>query len=154
MRKALTPVLESASKKPSMGGRFTLVKNSTLTTKAATGGAFGIRSIPTCILMKGGQPVDRDGRLRPRVRCAPLNKHLPSEQALAAQEETHEARGRWKRATPQLRWINWSQALAADPPTTRRATSWRGCSSPRARTRKARATLAPALARHPAAAAL
>ena len=53
--KSLGPVLDKVEAE--YGGRFKLVKiNSDDEQELA--GAFGIRSIPTCVLMVGGKPVD------------------------------------------------------------------------------------------------
>ena len=53
--KSLGPVLEKLE--ADYGGRFKLAKiNSDEQQELA--GAFGIRSIPTCVLMMGGKPVD------------------------------------------------------------------------------------------------
>ena len=83
--KSLGPVLEKVE--AAYGGRFKLVKiNSDDEQQLAA--AFGIRSIPTCVLMVNGQPVDGfmgalpEGQVR-----AFLDKHLPGEDALPAEEE-------------------------------------------------------------------
>ena len=73
--KSLSPILEKLE--VAYEGRFVLAKiNSDEQQELA--GAFGIRSIPTCILMMGGKPVDGfmgalpEGKLREF-----LDKHLP-----------------------------------------------------------------------------
>lgn len=86
--KALGPVLEKVE--AAYGGRFKLAKiNSDDEQQLA--GAFGIRSIPTCVLMVGGQPVDGFMGALPEGQVkAFLDKHLPPEdefQAPAAQDE-------------------------------------------------------------------
>ena len=65
--KSLGPILEKLE--ADYGGRFVLAKvNSDEQQELAA--AFGIRSIPTCVLMSGGKPVDGfmgalpEGRLR------------------------------------------------------------------------------------------
>lgn len=75
--RSLGPVLEKLEL--AYDGRFKLVKiNSDQEQELAQ--AFGIRSIPTCVLMMGGRPVDGfmgalpEGQLR-----AFLDKHLPEE---------------------------------------------------------------------------
>lgn len=87
--KSLGPVLEKVEE--AYGGRFKLVKiNSDDEQQLA--GAFGIRSIPTCILMVNGQPVDGFMGAQPEGQIkAFLDKHLPSEEALQAQADAHEA---------------------------------------------------------------
>lgn len=83
--KSLGPVLEKVE--AAYGGRFKLVKiNSDDEQQLAA--AFGIRSIPTCVLMVNGQPVDGfmgalpEGQVR-----AFLDKHLPGEDTLPTEEE-------------------------------------------------------------------
>ena len=53
--KSLGPILEKLE--VAYGGRFKLVKIDS-DQEQQLGAAFGIRSIPTCILMVGGKPVD------------------------------------------------------------------------------------------------
>jgi len=87
--KSLGPVLEKLEE--AYAGRFKLVKiNSDDEQQLA--GAFGIRSIPTCILMKNGQPVDgfMGAQAEGQVRAF-LDKHLPGEHELAAEAEAQEA---------------------------------------------------------------
>ena len=73
--KALGPVLEKLE--AAYAGRFVLVKiNSDEEQELA--GAFGIRSIPTCVLMMGGKPVDGFMGALPEGQIkAFLDKHLP-----------------------------------------------------------------------------
>jgi len=73
--KSLGPVLEKVE--AAYAGRFKLVKiNSDEEQQLAA--AFGIRSIPTCVLMVGGQPVDGFMGALPEGQVkAFLDKHLP-----------------------------------------------------------------------------
>ncbi len=73
--KSLGPVLEKVES--AYAGRFKLVKiNSDEEQQLAA--AFGIRSIPTCVLMVGGQPVDGFMGALPEGQVkAFLDKHLP-----------------------------------------------------------------------------
>jgi putative thioredoxin len=82
--KSLGPVLEKVE--AAYGGRFKLVKiNSDDEQQLAA--AFGIRSIPTCVLMVNGQPVDGFMGALPEGQVkAFLDKHLPP-----ADEAQHEA---------------------------------------------------------------
>jgi len=80
--KVIGPILEKLETE--YAGRFTLVKIDS-DEQQELSQAFGIRSIPTCVLMKDGKPVDGfmgalpEGKLREF-----LNKHIPSgDQALA-----------------------------------------------------------------------
>ena len=87
--KVIGPILEKLE--TAYEGRFKLVKiNSDEEQQLA--GAFGIRSIPTCILLKNGQPVDGfmgalpEGQLRQF-----LDKHLPPAQDEPEEELVEEA---------------------------------------------------------------
>jgi putative thioredoxin len=83
--KALGPVLEKLE--TAYGGAFRLVKiNSDEEQQLAS--AFGVRSIPTVILMKNGQPVDGFMGALPEGKVREfLDKHV---QALEAEEEAEE----------------------------------------------------------------
>ncbi len=53
---------------------------------------FGVRSIPFCVLFKGGQPVDGFvGALQESEIRAFLDKHVPSKAGVAGEEEMDEA---------------------------------------------------------------
>jgi putative thioredoxin len=87
--KVIGPLLEKLE--ADYGGRFKLVKiNSDDEQQLAA--AFGIRSIPTCILLMNGQPVDGfmgalpEGQLRQF-----LDKHLPPAEDLAEEVVEEEA---------------------------------------------------------------
>jgi len=73
--KSLGPILEKVEE--AYAGRFKLVKiNSDDEQQLAA--AFGIRSIPTCVLLMGGQPVDGFMGALPEGQVkAFLDKHLP-----------------------------------------------------------------------------
>ena len=87
--KSLGPVLEKLE--TDYAGRFKLVKiNSDNEQQLAA--AFGIRSIPTCVLLVGGQPVDGFMGALPEGKVREfLDKHLPSEGELLAEADTAEA---------------------------------------------------------------
>jgi len=87
--RSLGPVLEKLE--TDYAGRFKLVKiNSDDEQQLAA--AFGIRSIPTCVLLMGGRPVDGFMGALPEGKVREfLDKHLPSEGELAAMAETDEA---------------------------------------------------------------
>ncbi|HVE51952.1 MAG TPA: thioredoxin [Ramlibacter sp.] len=84
--KTIGPILEKLE--TAYGGAFKLVKiNSDDEQQLA--GAFGIRSIPTVILLKNGQPVDGFMGALPESKVREfLDKHV---QALPPQEEEEEA---------------------------------------------------------------
>jgi putative thioredoxin len=108
--KALGPILEKLE--TAYGGGFKLAKiNSDDEQQLA--GAFGIRSIPTVILLKNGQPVDGFQGALPEGKVREfLDKHV---QALAPEEE--EAALPEDRATldPAAQLEKLQHAVATDP---------------------------------------
>jgi putative thioredoxin len=111
--KSLGPVLEKLEE--AYGGRFKLVKiNSDEEQQLAQ--AFGIRSIPTCILLKGGQPVDGFMGALPEGQVRQfLDKHLPGEDELQAQAAANEAQEHLAAGDAHSARAALEQALAADP---------------------------------------
>lgn len=111
--KSLTPILEKLE--AAYEGRFVLAKiNSDEQQELAA--AFGIRSIPTCVLMMGGKPVDGfmgalpEGKLREF-----LDKHLPGEDQLQAQTDAEEAQDHLASGDIESALERMAQALQADP---------------------------------------
>ena len=111
--KSLGPILEKLE--VAYEGRFKLVKiNSDEEQQLA--GAFGIKSIPTCILMQNGQPVDGfmgalpEGKLREF-----LDKHLPGEHELAAAADAQEAQQHLESGDVHAAQARLADALATDP---------------------------------------
>ncbi|MFP8781278.1 thioredoxin [Hydrogenophaga sp. RWCD_12] len=87
--KVIGPILEKVEAE--YGGRFKLVKIDS-DQEQQLAAAFGIRSIPTCVLLINGQPVDGFMGAVPEGQVkAFLDKHLPSEEELAALAEADEA---------------------------------------------------------------
>ncbi|GKS82835.1 thioredoxin [Acidovorax sp. SUPP1855] len=84
--KSLGPILEKLETE--YEGRFKLVKIDS-DQEQQIAGMFGIRSIPTCVLLMNGQPVDGFMGAQPEGQVrAFLDKHVPTaESALAEQEE-------------------------------------------------------------------
>jgi putative thioredoxin len=83
--KSLGPILEKVELE--YAGRFKLVKIDS-DQEQQLGAAFGIRSIPTCILMMNGQPVDGfTGALTEGKVKEFLDKHLPAAAEPAPEEE-------------------------------------------------------------------
>ena len=83
--KSLGPILEKVE--ADYAGRFKLVKIDS-DQEQQLGTAFGIRSVPTCILMMNGQPVDGfTGALTEGKVKEFLDKHLPPAAEPAPQEE-------------------------------------------------------------------
>ena len=111
--KSLGPVLEQLE--DAYAGRFTLVKiNSDEEQQLAK--AFGIRSIPTCILMFQGKPVDGfTGAQSAGQVKAFLDKNLPSEGELAAEADTDEAKALLESGDTQAALEKLADALATDP---------------------------------------
>jgi putative thioredoxin len=111
--KSLGPLLEKMEE--AYGGRFKLVKIDSDQEQQLTA-AFGVRSLPTCILLKNGQPVDGfmgavpEGKLREF-----LDKHIPSEEALLAESETQAAEELMASGDLQSAQAKLEDALAADP---------------------------------------
>jgi putative thioredoxin len=83
--KSLGPILEKVEVE--YAGRFKLVKIDS-DQEQQLGAAFGIRSIPTCILMINGQPVDGFTGALPEGKVKEfLDKHLPPADELAEEPE-------------------------------------------------------------------
>jgi putative thioredoxin len=87
--KVIGPLLEKVETE--YAGRFKLVKiDSDQEQQLAQ--AFGIRSIPTCVLLINGQPVDGFMGALPEGQIkAFLDKHLPGEDEMAALAQADEA---------------------------------------------------------------
>ena len=87
--KVIGPLLEKIETE--YAGRFKLVKiDSDQEQQLAQ--AFGIRSIPTCVLLKNGQPVDGFMGALPEGQIkAFLDKHLPAAEEVEAAEEEADA---------------------------------------------------------------
>ena len=87
--KSLGPVLEKLE--TAYAGRFTLVKVNA-DTEQQLAGAFGVKSLPTCILLMGGRPVDGFMGALPEGKVREfLDKHLPSDDEMAAQADAQAA---------------------------------------------------------------
>ena len=81
--KVIGPLLEKLE--TAYGGRFKLVKIDSDQEKELAQ-AFGIRSIPTCVLMFGGKPVDGFMGALPEGQIKEfLDKHLPEGEVLEAE---------------------------------------------------------------------
>lgn len=91
--RTLGPLLEKLE--VAYAGRFKLTKlNSDDQPEIAAqlSQAFGVRSIPFCVMFIGGQPVDGFVGALPEAKIREfLDKHVPSTEALAAEEELAEA---------------------------------------------------------------
>jgi putative thioredoxin len=108
--KAIGPILEKLETE--YGGGFKLAKvNSDEEQQLA--GAFGIRSIPTVVLLKNGQPVDGfQGALPEGQVRAFLDKHV---QALAGEEAEEPPAPEPEDLAPEARLEKLQHAVATDP---------------------------------------
>jgi len=111
--KVIGPLLEKVETE--YKGRFKLVKiDSDQEQQLAQ--AFGIRSIPTCVLMSGGKPVDGfQGALPESQIKAFLDKHLPSEDELVAQADAEDAQALVAAGDPQAALQKLHEALTINP---------------------------------------
>ena len=91
--KALGPMLEKLE--VAYAGRFKLAKLNSDDQPEIAGQLsqmFGVRSIPFCVMFKGGQPVDGFVGALPEADIRKfLDKHVPSAEEAAAEEEALEA---------------------------------------------------------------
>ncbi len=111
--KVIGPLLEKLE--ADYAGRFKLVKIDS-DQEQQLAGAFGIRSIPTCILLKGGKPVDGFMGALPEGKIKEfLDKHVPSENALLAEAETGQAEALIESGDIDSALALLADALAADP---------------------------------------
>jgi putative thioredoxin len=111
--KSLGPILEKLEAE--YAGRFKLVKiNSDDEQQLAA--AFGIRSIPTCILLSGGQPVDGFMGALPEGQVRQfLDKHVPSEGELQAEADGEEAEALLESGDTGAALAKLQEALAVNP---------------------------------------
>jgi putative thioredoxin len=111
--KSLGPVLEKVEL--AYAGRFKLVKiNSDEEQQLAS--AFGIKSIPTCVLLMNGQPVDGFMGALPEGQVKQfLDKHLPAAGTLQAPALAEETPAEHEAGEPPSPRAALEQALATDP---------------------------------------
>jgi putative thioredoxin len=111
--KVIGPVLEKLELE--YDGRFKLVKIDS-DEQQELGQAFGIRSIPTCVLMVGGKPVDgfmgaqSEGQIK-----AFLDKHVPSAEVLEAEADAEDAQALIAAGDPQAALHKLHEALSINP---------------------------------------
>jgi len=111
--KTLGPILEQLEAE--YAGRFKLVKIDS-DQQQELAAAFGICSIPTCILLKNGQPVDGFMGAVPAGQVRQfLDKHVPSEGALAAEAEVDEAGALLESGDTAAALAKLADALAQNP---------------------------------------
>lgn len=111
--KVIGPLLEKVEL--AYEGRFKLVKIDS-DQEQELSQAFGIRSIPTCVLMVDGKPVDGfmgavpEGQLK-----AFLDKHLPAADAVEAEAEMEDAQALLAAGDPQAALQKLHEALSLNP---------------------------------------
>ena len=111
--KSLGPVLERLEAE--YGGRFKLAKINS-DDEQSLAAAFGIRSIPTCVLMVGGRPVDGFMGAQPEGKLREfLDKHLPSEGELLAEADAAEAEDLMAQGDHEAALSKLQEALAINP---------------------------------------
>ncbi len=111
--KVIGPVLEKLE--ADYEGRFKLVKIDS-DAQPELSQAFGIRSIPTCVLLINGKPVDGFMGAQPESQVkAFLDKHVPSSAALEAQSEAEDARSLAAAGDPQAALHKLHEALSINP---------------------------------------
>jgi len=115
--KQLGPVLEKLE--VAYAGRFKLAKlNSDDQPEIAAqlSQAFGVRSIPFCVLFAGGQPVDGFVGALPEAQIrAFLDKHVPSAGELEAEAELDDAEALIAEGDAESALAKLQQAVAIDP---------------------------------------
>lgn len=115
--KSLGPVLEKLE--TAYAGRFVLAKLNSDEQPEIAGQlsqAFGVRSIPFCVMFVGGQPVDGFVGALPEAQIRSfLDKHVPSADELAAEEEAQEAEELAAGGDTEAALDKLSEALAMSP---------------------------------------
>ncbi|MBB6558209.1 putative thioredoxin [Acidovorax soli] len=111
--KSLGPVLEKLETE--YEGRFRLAKIDS-DQEQQLAGMFGIRSIPTCVLLMNGQPVDGFMGALPEGKVREfLDKHVPTAEALEAEEQEEEAQDALADGDTDTALEKLQHAVATDP---------------------------------------
>jgi putative thioredoxin len=111
--KVLGPLLEKVE--VDYGGRFKLVKIDS-DQEQELSQAFGVRSIPTCVLMVDGKPVDGFMGAIPEGQLTTfLNKHLPEQSELEAEADLEDAQSLLAAGDPQAALQKLHEALSLNP---------------------------------------
>ena len=115
--KALAPVLEALE--VAYEGRFKLAKLNADEQPEISGQLsqmFGVRSIPFCVLFKGGQPVDGFVGALPESKLREfLDKHVDSPEEVAANEDAAQAGELLAEGNPESALEKLQEAVAIDP---------------------------------------
>jgi putative thioredoxin len=111
--KVIGPLLEKLE--ADYAGRFKLVKIDS-DQEQQLSAAFGIRSIPTCILLMNGQPVDGFMGALPEGKIKEfLDKHVPSAEEVVAEVEEEEALDALAEGDVDAALEKLQHAVATDP---------------------------------------
>ena len=145
--KSLGPVLEKLE--ADYGGRFKLVKINS-DDEQQISQAFGIRSIPTCVLIKDGKPADGFMGALPEGKVREfLDKHLPSTDELIAEEDLSEAEQLLAQGDTSSALAKLQEALAVNPANDEARFDYVKLLIAMGELETAQAALAPALAQIP-----
>jgi len=145
--KSLGPVLEKLE--ADYGGRFKLVKINS-DDEQQISQAFGIRSIPTCVLIKDGKPADGFMGALPEGKVREfLDKHLPSADELIAEEDLSEAEQLLAQGDTSSALAKLQEALAVNPANDEARFDYVKLLIAMGELETAQAALAPALAQIP-----
>ena len=111
--KTLGPVLEKLETE--YAGRFVLAKINS-DTEQQIAAMFGIRSIPTCVLLMNGQPVDGFTGALPEGKVREfLDRHVPSAEETLAEAEEEEAQDALASGDTDAALEKLQHAVATDP---------------------------------------
>ncbi len=111
--KVIGPLLEKLE--TDYAGRFKLVKIDS-DQEQQLAAAFGIRSIPTCIMLKNGQPVDGFMGALPEGKLKEfLDKHVPAAEELEAEAAEEEALDALAEGDTDAALEKLQHAVATDP---------------------------------------
>ena len=115
--RTLGPMLEKVEQ--AYAGRFKLAKLNSDDQPEIAGQlsqAFGVRSIPFCVLFHQGQPVDGFVGAIPEAQIREfLDRHVPSAETLEAEAETQEAEALEAEGDTDAALAKLQQAVAIDP---------------------------------------
>lgn len=115
--KSLGPVLEKLE--TDYAGRFVLGKLNADEQPEIAGQLsqmFGVRSIPLCVLFKDGQPIDGFVGALPEKQIRQfLDKHVPSVEAMSAEEDIQEAEALLAEGDTESALDRLQAAVAVDP---------------------------------------
>jgi putative thioredoxin len=145
--KVIGPLLEKLETE--YAGRFKLVKIDS-DQEQQLAAAFGIRSIPTCVLLINGQPVDGFMGAQPEGKLKEfLDKHLPGADELASDAEAEEAADLLESGDTAAAQERLQEALAVNPANDEARFDYVKLLIGTGQLEEAQAALAPALAQIP-----